>query len=153
MICVIISIAILLIILFYGLISDLLYDLFATNKEMKVYNGMVVFLSDNYPFLSQGEFVGKNKCFVKKMYCKDGTFCWTVNQEEFNKGQRGTLQIIQHESGHNEQLKRYQEKYSKVLGWLFWLAWVVGNYTEEPFIGHDKLSIEKEPENDETYTN
>jgi hypothetical protein len=150
----IIALAIILILVFYPYLSKLLLDIAGKNVTVQSYKGMTVYISDNYPIIGSGEFLGPLGAAIKREYYTDNgkntnIICWDVTAAQFAQGFRGTNDIIEHEGGHNDQYNRYVAKYGKFLGWLLWLGWGVCNYTELPFIGHNNLPIEKEPEADE----
>ena len=155
---IIISIAVLLIIFLYPLWSLGLYKLFATNKETIIYKGKKVYLCDSFPV--QGLFLGfLHRAIVRRLYYTENGMltnkvCYTVTKVQFDAGFRGTDDIKEHEiDGHDDQLKRYQIKYGKVFGFIFWLIWGLCNYAELPFWQYDSLPIEREPDSKETSVN
>ena len=160
MIWIIISIAILINLILYPLWFLGLYKIFGRNKETTTYKDKKVYLCDNFPWFSQGIFLGfLHSCIVKRLYYTSNgkptnVVCMTVTKEQFDKGFRGTMDIIQHElDGHEDQLERYEESAGVICGYIGWLGWCVGNYAEKPFWHKGVVSIEREPESAETSTN
>ena len=100
-----------------------------------------------------------HSAIVRRLYYTDNgvltkIICWTVTAIQFAKGFRGTMDVIQHElDGHDDQLVRYQEKYGKFFGFIFWEVWGLCNYAELPFWSYEKLPIEREPDSKETSVN
>lgn len=111
-------------------INYILYILFGKNKVRELWNGVRVYISDNYPFLGQGIYCGLSGIFINRVEHKDGSYSYITDLEDLKTKRHEVL-------GHH-----FERFY---LGFFrFWWR-VIKSYLSFA-VPHDKKEAERYPE-------